>query len=121
MPRNVQPAAERDGPFTPITVQNPTGDVKGNPLRALLVAVDSELHCWARVSIDTLDQLDELLKTIEQLANDHTAPNPGLVLGRIGRLAAIGSRIAADTCNDVDCGRERYEEIAGPLRAGGAA
>ncbi|MDH2052555.1 hypothetical protein [Achromobacter marplatensis] len=91
-------------------------------MSALLRAVDTELYCWTLVSIDTLEQLDELLTTIQQLADDRTARNPGAILRRIGRLAALGSRIAADTYNDIDCGGERFQELAAPLRAavGGA-
>lgn len=121
MPRNVQPATERDGLVTPINV--PKGSLTVNDLStdALLLAVDENLVPWTRTSIDTLDQLAELLTTIQQIAEARAQSNLSMQLGRIRRLAAMGSRLAAETCNEVDCGRERFDDVASLYRAGGAA
>ncbi len=83
----------------------------------LLLAVDNELVCWAETSTDTLYQLEELFKAISAAAGNQQRMNAEAVLGRIAKLAALGAYVASDIANGVDCGRERYQELAKPFRA----
>jgi hypothetical protein len=121
MPRNVQPATERDGLVTSIKVQKPSAIVKSNGLSDLLSATDNELLGWIETSIDALYQLEELFKAIATSAEDRRHTNPAVVLSRISKLAALGAYVATDIANGADCGRERFQELAAPFRAAAGA
>ncbi|MFY3535271.1 hypothetical protein [Achromobacter denitrificans] len=122
MPRNVQPAAERDGLVTSTKLAELPQTVNELPLREFLRAIDDDLLPWLKTAIETLDQLDEVFKAIRHLANTRDESH-GAVLARISNLAGLGSYVAADICNGADCGRERYEDAAASFQAeiGGAA
>lgn len=122
MPRNVQPATERDGLVTPINVPKGSLTVNDSSTDSLLLAADNELACWIETSIDTLYQLEELFKAITGCANSQRHPNPAVLLAQISKLAALGAYVASDIANGADCGRERFQELAAPFRAaiGGA-
>ncbi|MFY2035829.1 hypothetical protein ACOTDT_19095 [Achromobacter xylosoxidans] len=122
MPRNVQPAAERDGLVTSTKLAEPTATVNESSLRQLLRATDDDLLSWLKTTIDTLDQLDEVFKAIRHLA-DTRDEFPGAMLSRISSLAGLGSYVAADICNGADCGRERFEAVSASFQTtiGGAA
>lgn len=122
MPRNVQPATERDGLVTPINVPKRSLTVNDTSTSGLLLAADNELVCWIEASVEALLQLEELLKAIDASAKDQRHPNPAMALGRISKLAAMGAYVASDIANGADCGRERFQELAAPFRAavGGA-
>lgn len=121
MPRNVQPAAERDGLVTSTKVAEATAVVNASSLRQILRATEDDLLSWLRISIETLDQLEEVFKSIRDLTDNRN--DPQVMLSRIANLAALGSNVAADICNGADCGRERFEASAASFQAeiGGAA
>lgn len=122
MPRNVQPAAERDGLITPMNVPKGSLTVNDSSMAHLLLAADNELVCWIEASVVALLQLEELLKAIDASAKDQRHPNPAIALARISKLAAMGAYVAADIANGADCGRERFQDLAAPFRlaTGGA-
>lgn len=117
MPRNVQPASERDGLVTRINVPKGSLTVNDSSMAQLLLAADNELLGWIETSIDTLYQLEELFKVIVTCATEQPLTNPAAVLGRISKLAAMGAYVATDIANGADCGRERFQELAAPFRA----
>lgn len=122
MPRKVQPAPERDGPVTSINVPNGLLTVNDSTAARLLLAAEQELVCWIEASVEALIQLEVLLKTIDASAKDQRHTNPSMALRQISKLAAMGAYVAADIANGADCGRERFQELAAPIRAiaGGA-
>lgn len=110
-----------EGISHPRTVTKSPLTVNDLSTQRLLNAVDADLLVWTKVSIDALEQLDALFKTMKQMVDDNASLCAGALLERIGLLAALGSRVAAHMLNEVDCSRERYEEFAAQFRDGGAA
>lgn len=111
-----------EGTSHPLNVAKVSLTVNDSSMAQLLLAADNELLCWTETSIDTLYQLEELFKAITDCADHQRLPSPAAALGRISRLAAMGAFVASDIANGVDCGRERFQELAAPFRetAGGA-
>lgn len=111
-----------EGVSYPRNVAKPSFTVNEPSTAHLLLAADNELVGWIEASIDTLSQLEELLKAIRASAEDLRHPNPVVALNRISKLAAMGAYVASDIANGADCGRERFQELAAPFRAavGGA-
>jgi len=106
-----------EGISHPRNVANALLTVNDSSTAQLLLAVDNELVRWAETSMDTLYQLEELFKAISAAADNRQKMNAEAVLGRIAKLAALGAYVASDIANGVDCGRERFQELAKPFRA----
>lgn len=111
-----------EGISTPATLVDGQLPVNQIDLSTLLLAVDSDLVGWTGTSVDTLVQLEELLKAIQGITQEQEHLNPLIKLNRIAKLAAMGAYVASDIANGANCGRERFEEFAAPYRSaiGGA-
>ena len=114
--QNIRPQGA-EGISHPRNVAKALLTVNDSSMAPLLLAVDNELVCWAETSMDTLYQLEELFKAISAAAGNRQKMNAEAVLGRIAKLAALGAYVASDIANGVDCGRERFQELAKPFRA----
>ncbi|MEB3098813.1 hypothetical protein VCS63_23455 [Achromobacter sp. D10] len=111
-----------EGISTPATLVDGQLLVNQIDLSTLLLAVDSDLVGWTGTCVDTLVQLEELLKAIQGITQEQEHLTPLIKLNRIAKLAAMGAYVASDIANGANCGRERFEEFATPYRsqAGGA-
>lgn len=119
---NIRPQGA-EGISHPDNVAKSSLTVNDLSMNRLLLNVDDNLVCWIETSIDTLYQLEELLKSIKEIADDQRRSSPPAALGRISKLAALGSYIASDIANGADCGREQFASLIAPFRQqiGGAA
>lgn len=115
MPRKCTPAAEQAGVPTPQRVTNPTPSVNKSLLQRLFLEIDNELILPLEVAIEAFEQLEAVCRAISDLA-EQPPENPIIALQRIRPLAALGTHLAMERANLVDCGRERFQDFAAPHR-----